>query len=340
VSIPKIGSQHQLSVSERLTTAFASGGSGPSLSKLALLLDVDSRSGAPTGTGAVLRAAVTKCGAPAILGLHEAADLLAGGRGRSAEAALLQVQVENRRLQNLIALCVAQADATLSRLPTRVPIKPLDRLINMARDLPSPRPAAIGHLLRTASRIAAVRAHRDAGIGDALAKIFDRARSQQLVLFGDLKPAVTAETSALPVEFLLRPITLDTTLMHVGLALTRDATTLQRAIIAPDGARSAAYFNVRLLRDQFAATFRGELRNRTVSKTIPNVEVELLRWFVDVHLREHATTTPPTIDQSWDAIRAAHTGIFVSRETVRKFRTKHAPAAWNKPGPRSQKRGK
>ena len=294
----------------------------------------------PTESGPTIRSSPSgQQGRRAFIPLYEAVTQLAFGKVRKVEQDKARLHAENERIEKLIERCSKEvaADADLERFPGCLPTAPLEALIERVENAPFPSPAGAQLLLRTARRIKHQRDAHRAEIGTALAEIFEAARAGDLHLWGGHQPRITTTVGILPRDFLLRHVTIDHSLLHVGLALDQSAATLQRAIIAPSGPRSAAYYNVNINQQEFVAVFQSRFTRHAPRATDRKRDLDFKSWYQKEHLVHWlATNRVPTYKDEDDAARFRFPDLLKRRALVRQCRKTIAPPSWRTRGPRKK----
>lgn len=296
----------------------------PASGQTALVLDADV-SGSPAALAA------SPVGTPATMTLIQAADRLGGGEGKTADEHLETTATENRRLEQLIESC--REDTRAAPFPTHLPTVPIEALIEKVASLPGKRPKSVALLLRIARQVAAARVQREAALSKALKLIINEARADRLTLWARPRRRSTAPMVPLPLDFLINDIGTDTSMRHLCLSQgTGKGVGLDRAIIAPTGDRSVAYFDVVVTTDEFMRLFKARL---PVCQTglSPEKIAEIEAWYRDVYVCGHvAAGTKPGRDEDLAALRQKFGHELVSRPQARGIRRKWAPEAWPAPG--------
>jgi hypothetical protein len=249
---------------------------------------------------------------------------MAYGEARTPEQEHARERQENDRLQKLIAACLDEAEVGHDAFPKRLPLKPLELLVEMIEAVSSPRPSIAAAVLRYAKRTDRERKARQARCNEALKMILIAAREGGIKIRGRLALHRAARFEEIPLNFLMSDITLDWSLRHLGAAPGRGEATNTRAIIAPNGAYSDAYFDVLVDRRELVKKFKLRAGSSALQEPTQPTLQEFERWYAEVHLRNlERQGIPSTEKVDQDAARQAFPHMKFLQAAVREMRRRH-----------------
>lgn len=330
MSRPKMSSVHQLTISLRAAQSIARPSLGVRTDGEPLFVDIDTSSTikGQTQVRALPRPASE---APATIELYQAVDLITGGVGTSAVDERVARAAENDRLQSLIDACVAaaNADPAQHRFSRNLPLAPLELLIERIEAVPPLQLTEVGILLAEARSIMRARMQREAGVTKGFEMLLKEAIDGRLSLWGRGKRSANALVERVPLDFLLQRIAFDSSLQNLGLVPSSANAATLRAIIEPSGARSWAFFDVRLIRDEFFRVFP-DLVDRPRRRTPDDAPIEVIEhWYIQEHVSDRERRGEiPNRDESLAEAKQRFGDVKRLWQIMRDCRRNLAPPSW------------
>jgi hypothetical protein len=265
--------------------------------------------------------------------LHEAVTWLAFGESHTAAVERSRQSSENNALQEQIENCLEAASRNLAycHFPRLLPLSPLGALIKQIENSAQPLPPSTLSLLQMANEVMRVRNDRDDRYAIALHRILEGARSGKLEMFGRQSSAVSGPVLQIPLSFLRSDsITVDWSYENLGHVRNTERPTRRRAIIAPDGDLSVAYYKVEMDRRAFLLLFKvGHGHGQAVSTSASSLtDADLTRWYVEDYVPGLvATQTVTTEKEDVDAAKSLFPKVVKLRRLIADLRRDKRPDA-------------